>query len=72
MIKNAPCFDKLEVMLALAMLSIAATKCFEIGSGFGGYEVVGSVHNDPFVLAEPESHLRSSVPSSGAAKAGIP
>ncbi|ERF74638.1 Chorismate synthase [Endocarpon pusillum Z07020] len=31
-----PCFDKLEAMLAHAMLSIPATKGFEIGSGFGG------------------------------------
>lgn len=77
-IKNAPsglgepCFDKLEAMLAHAMLSIPATKGFEIGSGFGGCEIPGSVHNDPFVPAEPESHLPSSVVGSGAAKAGIP
>lgn len=44
-----PCFDKLEAMLAHAMLSIPATKGFEIGSGFGGCEVPGSTHNDPFV-----------------------
>ncbi len=31
-----PCFDKLEAMLAHAMLSIPATKGFEIGSGFRG------------------------------------
>ncbi|KAJ6082204.1 hypothetical protein N7499_007078 [Penicillium canescens] len=44
-----PCFDKLEAKLAHAMLSIPATKGFEIGSGFGGCEVPGSIHNDPFV-----------------------
>lgn len=44
-----PCFDKLEAKLAHAMLSIPATKGFEIGSGFGGCELSGSVHNDPFV-----------------------
>lgn len=77
-IKNAPsglgepCFDKLEAMLAHAMLSIPATKGFEIGSGFGGCEIPGSVHNDPFIPAEPESHLPSSVVGSGASKAGIP
>jgi len=49
-----PCFDKLEAMLAHAMLSIPATKGFEIGSGFGGCEIPGSTHNDPFVAA-PES-----------------
>lgn len=46
-----PCFDKLEAELAHAMLSIPATKGFEIGSGFGGCEVPGSIHNDPFILA---------------------
>lgn len=49
-----PCFDKLEAMLAHAMLSIPATKGFEIGSGFGGCEVPGSVHNDPFIEAPAE------------------
>jgi chorismate synthase len=37
------------------MLSIPATKGFEIGSGFGGCEVPGSVHNDPFVVSEVET-----------------
>lgn len=50
-----PCFDKLEAELAHAMLSIPATKGFEIGSGFGGCEVPGSVHNDPFIASEVES-----------------
>jgi len=50
-----PCFDKLEAKLGHAMLSIPATKGFEIGSGFGGCEVPGSIHNDPFVASEVES-----------------
>jgi len=44
-----PCFDKLEALLAHAMLSIPATKAFEIGSGFGGCQISGSTHNDAFV-----------------------
>lgn len=44
-----PCFDKLEAMLAHAMLSIPATKGFEIGSGFQGCKMRGHVHNDPFI-----------------------
>jgi len=44
-----PVFDKLEAKLAQAMLSLPATKGFEIGSGFAGTELLGSVHNDPFV-----------------------
>ncbi|KAL6234702.1 hypothetical protein BDW75DRAFT_211750 [Aspergillus navahoensis] len=52
-----PCFDKLEAQLAHAMLSIPATKGFEIGSGFGGCEVPGSIHNDPFVASEVQMQL---------------
>lgn len=48
-----PCFDKLEATLAHAMLSLPATKGFEIGSGFGGCEMPGSVHNDAFVKSLP-------------------
>jgi chorismate synthase len=50
-----PCFDKLEATLAHAMLSIPATKGFEIGSGFGGCEVPGSKHNDAFIKAPAHS-----------------
>ena len=35
--------------MAHAMLSLPATKGFEIGSGFDGCTMRGSVHNDPFV-----------------------
>lgn len=62
-----PCFDKIEAMLAHAMLSIPATKGFEVGSGFGGCEVPGSIHNDPFVLAPEVPPLET-----GATKNGIP
>lgn len=48
-----PCFDKLEALLAHAMMSIPATKAFEIGSGFGGCQLPGSIHNDPFIRAPP-------------------
>jgi chorismate synthase len=44
-----PVFDKLEAKLAHAMLSLPATKGFEIGSGFGGCAMPGSMHNDPFI-----------------------
>ena len=46
-----PCFDKLEACLAGAMLSIPATKGFEIGSGFAGTMVPGSIHNDAFTTS---------------------
>jgi chorismate synthase len=47
-----PVFGKAEALLAQAMLSIPATKGFEIGSGFAGARMRGSAHNDPFVAKE--------------------
>jgi chorismate synthase len=43
-----PVFDKLEADLARAMLSLPASKGFEIGSGFAGTLLTGREHNDPF------------------------
>ncbi|KAF4628095.1 hypothetical protein G7Y89_g10057 [Cudoniella acicularis] len=62
-----PCFDKMEAMLAHAMLSIPASKGFEIGSGFGGCEVPGSIHNDPFIVAPEVPPMET-----GASKNGLP
>jgi chorismate synthase len=44
-----PVFDRLEADLAKAMLSLPATKGFEIGSGFDGTQLRGSEHNDRFI-----------------------
>ena len=44
-----PVFDKTEALLAQAMLSIPATKGFEIGSGFSCIEQQGSIHNDMWI-----------------------
>jgi chorismate synthase len=44
-----PVFDRLEADLAKAMLSLPATKGFEVGSGFSGTLLRGSEHNDAFV-----------------------
>ncbi len=44
-----PVFDRLEADLAKAMMSLPATKGFEIGSGFAGTFMKGSEHNDPYV-----------------------
>jgi chorismate synthase len=43
-----PVFDKLEADLAKAMLSLPASKGFEVGSGFAGTLLTGREHNDPF------------------------
>jgi chorismate synthase len=62
-----PCFDKLEASLGRAMMSIPATKGFEIGSGFGGCEIPGSIHNDAFIRATD-----APAADTGAARNGIP
>ncbi|KAJ5959717.1 Chorismate synthase [Penicillium vulpinum] len=69
-----PCFDKLEAKLGHAMLSIPATKGFEIGSGFGGCEVPGSIHNDPFIASQNEAggpRLITKTNNSGGIQGGI-
>src|SRR5262249_40829681 len=43
-----PVFDRLEADLAKAMMSLPASKGFDIGSGFGGIDLTGTQHNDPF------------------------
>lgn len=50
-----PVFDRIEADLAKAMLSIPATKGFEIGSGFAGTRMFGSQHNDIFYRPNPDS-----------------
>jgi chorismate synthase len=54
-----PVFDRLEADLAKAMLSIPATKGFEIGSGFGGTRMRGSQHNDLFENREGDIRTRT-------------
>jgi chorismate synthase len=44
-----PIYEKLEAKLAQAMLSIPATKGFEIGEGFRAAQMQGSTHNDAFI-----------------------
>lgn len=70
-----PCFDKLEAMLAHAMLSIPSTKGFEIGSGFRGTMFPGSQHNDAFVEGvhpvTGEQVLRTVTNWSGGIQGGI-
>lgn len=64
-----PVFDRLEAELAKAMLSIPATKGFEIGSGFAGTRLRGSVHNDPLVSSD--GRVRQTKNDSGGVQGGI-
>ena len=64
-----PVFDRLEADLGKAMLSLPATKGFEIGSGFAGTELKGSEHNDPFVVRDGQ--VRTTSNRSGGVQGGI-
>ncbi len=64
-----PVFDRLEADLAKAMLSLPATKGFEIGSGFCGTRVRGSEHNDLFETRE--GRIRTATNRSGGIQGGI-
>lgn len=64
-----PIFDKLEAKLAHAMLSMPATKGFEIGSGFAGTRMRGSEHNDRFV--REGDRLRTLTNNAGGTLGGI-
>ena len=64
-----PVFDRLEADLAKAMLSLPATKGFELGSGFAGTRLKGSEHNDAFVSAA--GRVRTATNRSGGVQGGI-
>ena len=64
-----PVFDKLEADLAKAMMSLPATKGFEIGSGFAGTRQTGSEHNDAFVMEE--GRVQTLTNRSGGIQGGI-
>lgn len=64
-----PVFDKLEAALAGAMMSLPATKGFEIGSGFSGAKMKGSLHNDPFRMQDGQ--VRTTTNLSGGIQGGI-
>ncbi len=64
-----PVFDKLEADLAKSVLSMPACKGFEVGSGFGGIEMTGSQHNDPFY--SEGGRIRTRTTDSGGIQGGI-
>ena len=64
-----PVFDRLEADLAKAMLSLPATKGFEVGSGFGGTQLTGLQHNDAFRMQRGRVHAVTN--RSGGIQGGI-
>ncbi|MCO5588042.1 hypothetical protein L7F22_041996 [Adiantum nelumboides] len=67
---GSPVFDKLEAELAKALMSLPATKGFEVGSGFSGSLLTGSEHNDEFFIAE-DGTVRTRTNRSGGIQGGI-
>lgn len=65
-----PVFDKLEADLAKGILSLPATKGFEIGSGFAGTQLTGQEHNDEFIV-DDAGKIRTATNRSGGIQGGI-
>jgi chorismate synthase len=64
-----PVFDRLEADLAKAMLSLPASKGFEVGSGFAGTDLTGREHNDEFYMEGERVRTRTN--RSGGVQGGI-
>jgi chorismate synthase len=64
-----PVFDRLEADLGKAMLSLPASKGFDIGSGFDSIELTGRQHNDPFRSKDGRVYTTSN--RSGGVQGGI-
>jgi len=64
-----PVFDRLEADLAKAMLSLPASKGFDIGSGFDGIFLTGTEHNDAFRAKGGKVYTRTN--RSGGIQGGI-
>lgn len=65
-----PVFDKLEADLAKAVMSLPASKGFEIGSGFAGTLLTGIEHNDEFYI-DDQGEIRTVTNRSGGIQGGI-
>ncbi len=64
-----PVFDKLDALLAQAMISIPAAKGFVSGSGFAAAAMTGFAHNDCFV--KDDGGLKTETNFSGGIQGGI-
>ncbi len=67
-----PVYEKLEANLAKAMLSIPASKGFEVGEGFKASSMKGSEHNDEFVDVAGNSSTNSAGGTLGGISTGMP
>ena len=67
---GSPVFDRIEADIAKGVMSLPATKGFEIGSGFAGTLLNGSEHNDEFYTDE-NGEIRTVTNRSGGVQGGI-
>ncbi|BCX11396.1 MAG: chorismate synthase [Thermosynechococcus sp.] len=67
---GSPVFDKLEADLAKGVMSLPASKGFEIGSGFAGTLLTGQEHNDEF-YTDAQGRIRTRTNRSGGIQGGI-
>ena len=64
-----PMFDSVESLLAAALFGIPGVKGVSFGSGFGCVGMLGSEHNDPFVIED--GAVRTASNNSGGIQGGI-
>lgn len=64
-----PVYEKLEANLAKAMLTLPASKGFEMGEGFRAAQMLGSDHNDLFM--QSEAHTQTQTNHAGGTLGGI-
>jgi chorismate synthase len=75
MINGLPCglgdpvYEKMEALLASAMMSIPASKGFEIGEGFCAARMTGLQHNDTFIHVDEQ--IRTATNHAGGTLGGI-
>ncbi len=67
---GSPVFDKLEADLAKGVMSLPASKGFEVGSGFAGTRLTGIEHNDEF-YSDDMGRIRTVTNRSGGIQGGI-
>ncbi len=67
-----PVYEKLEANLAKAMLSIPASKGFEIGRGFDAVGDLGSQHNDAFMKGHQPCETNHAGGTLGGISTGMP
>ncbi len=75
--KNVPCglgepvFQKLDAMLAAALMSVGAVKGVEIGSGFAAARALGSENNDALLAKDEKGKVLFATNNAGGILGGI-